>query len=92
MSGIPKDVMSAALDAAAIIPFDHTQAEIFEQLADAIADVIMAERERCANIARDWPLAGLQTTNDQSPKSIFTMGAGVQARTIYEVIMNGGEA
>lgn len=86
MTEYPEDIMKAATQLAV-----DAYTDIFSA-PDKIAAAIIAERERCAKVAREWPLAGLVKTNDADPKMIFAIGAQAQARTISKAIMKGGAA
>lgn len=94
MSEIPDDIQREAYRLACDIL--HTLAASRVELIKAsdvidgiIAKAIHAERQRCASLAADLPLAILTATNagDEAHKTTFWVGAGAQRDAIAAAIL-----
>lgn len=69
----------------------YTTARLREEVRKAKEAATRDERERCAKVSLDWPLARLIDTSagGSDHKYTFETGARAQARTIYAAIMGG---
>lgn len=91
MSEIPENVLQDARDA-------YVKARELarggpchagEMIWHPIARAILAERDRCAAVARAWPLCKLTQAGAIDPKMVFDVGAGAQAMAIAHGILSG---
>jgi len=85
MSGIPDDIMKAADSASK--DYIHNRGQ---SLRDVIAASLMQERERCARIAEETPLASLTSTSAPGDpvhhRYMFEVAASAQRSSIVACI------
>jgi len=88
-TAIPDDIMRTARELVGE-PNLYVSEPAAEEMTQVIARAILQERERCAKVAEDLPVAELVSTSASSHIMTFGVGATAQRNAIVAAILEGG--